>query len=233
MAVDDGYTKCLLHFDGADASTTFTDEAGHTWTANGNAQIDTAQSKFGGASGLFDGTGDYISAPDSYDWRLDDGDDASGWTIDFWVRFATTPGTENQVFVAQYADGNNHWRLRYLNGTLSFYLRAGGSITVTISNNWTPSADTWYHVAVVKDGANGYMMFVDGTQIGSTQTDVSTMPDMSGGLVIGVRGGDTDWAFNGWLDELRISKGVARWTSNFTPMDGPYGAQHFQAVVIG
>ncbi len=56
---------------GADGSTTFTDSAtggSHTWTAYGNAQIDTAQNKFGGASGLFDGSGDYIDTPDSPDW---------------------------------------------------------------------------------------------------------------------------------------------------------------------
>ena len=77
MAVDDGYTVALLHMDGADTSTTFTDESGKTWTANGNAQIDTAQSVFGGASGLFDGTGDYLSASDHADWQLDGGSDSN------------------------------------------------------------------------------------------------------------------------------------------------------------
>lgn len=52
MAVDDGYTVVLLHMNGTDASTTFTDESGKTWTAGGNAQIDTAQSKFGQVQGL-------------------------------------------------------------------------------------------------------------------------------------------------------------------------------------
>lgn len=67
-------TKSLLHMNGVDASTTFTDTASggtHTWTASGNAQIDTAQSKFGGASGLFDGNGDYIWSADCPDWALE------------------------------------------------------------------------------------------------------------------------------------------------------------------
>ena len=55
-AANGSFTKLLLHCNGTDGSTTFTDEIGKTVTANGNAQIDTAQSKFGGASGLFDGT---------------------------------------------------------------------------------------------------------------------------------------------------------------------------------
>src|SRR3972149_9214360 len=67
----DSYTKLLLHMDGANGSTTFTDEMGQAVTANGNAQISTAQSKFGGASGLFDGTGDYLSVPASADWDFD------------------------------------------------------------------------------------------------------------------------------------------------------------------
>ena len=83
-------TVLLLHCDGTDGATTFTDssDTSHTVTANGNAQIDTDQSKFGGASGLFDGTGDYLSIPDSADWDFGTGD----WTIDFLIRFNAITG---------------------------------------------------------------------------------------------------------------------------------------------
>lgn len=86
MAFIDTYTKLLLHCDGTDGSTTFSDNGvtGHTVTANGNAQIDTAQSKFGNASGLFDGTGDYLTIPDHADWNFGTGN----FTIDAWIRFA-------------------------------------------------------------------------------------------------------------------------------------------------
>ena len=84
MAVDE-YTKLLLHCDGADGSTTFIDSAtGKTITASGNAQIDTAQYKFGGASGLFDGTNDFLYTPNHADFTFGTGD----FTIDFWVRLA-------------------------------------------------------------------------------------------------------------------------------------------------
>ena len=83
MAVDDAYTKSLLHMDGTDASTTFTDESGKTWTRGGDAQIDTASYKFGGASGLFDGTTDRLSVPDSSDFNL-----AGGFTCDCWIRLS-------------------------------------------------------------------------------------------------------------------------------------------------
>jgi hypothetical protein len=104
-AGSDGYTVVLLHMNGSDASTTFTDNAfgglGHTWTANGNAQIDTAQSKFGGASGLFDGNGDYISTPDSDDFFFSAGD----FTFDTWVRLSTDK-TEHTLFKHN-IDGTN------------------------------------------------------------------------------------------------------------------------------
>lgn len=224
MAVDDLYTKVLLHFDGADASTTFTDESGKTWTAQDNAQIDTAQSKFGGASGLFDGTGDYISTGDSADWRLDGGSNSNTWTIDFWVRFNGDPGTGTQGFVQQLQDSNNKWVIVLSNNALYFIHRTASTTTVSINNAWNPADATWYHVAVVKDGANGYMMFIDGTQIGTTQTDTDVISDFSGSLYAGVYTNDagTPQYFTGWLDELRISKGVARWTANFTPPSAEY-----------
>src|SRR5512139_871383 len=78
--VPEGGGGSLLHFNGNDGSTTFHDEALNIdWIANGNAQIDTAQSVFGGASGLFDGTGDYLSSADHADWQLDGGSDSNEW----------------------------------------------------------------------------------------------------------------------------------------------------------
>lgn len=86
-----GSVVALLHMNGSDASTTFTDQRGHTFTAAGNAQIDTAQSKFGGASGLFDASGDYISTPDSDEWSFGSGD----FTIECWYR----PTRTNSFFL--------------------------------------------------------------------------------------------------------------------------------------
>lgn len=224
MAVDDSFTVALLHMDGTDASTTFTDESGKTWTANGNAQIDTAQSVFGGAAGLFDGTGDYISAADSADWQLDGGSNSNKWTVDFRVRFNGDPGTGNQGIVQQRVDNDNFWGIALQNNVLYIQVRSGASDIVSIGQAFNPADATWYHVAIVKDGTNGYMHFIGGTQVGSTTTDTSTMPDFAGGITIGRYTGSTgvNQELNGWLDEFRISKGVARWTANFTPPASAY-----------
>src|SRR3990167_4294419 len=105
-ATEDSYTKFLAHTDGTDGSTTFTDEAGIAITANGNAQIDTAQSKFGGASGLLDGTGDYLTTPDSDNYNFGSGD----FSVDFQVRFNSV--ASNQDFIAHWTDGSTHsWEI--------------------------------------------------------------------------------------------------------------------------
>src|SRR3990167_6073971 len=238
MPLNDSFTKALLHMNGADASTTFTDESGKTWTANGNAQIDIAQFKFGVASGLFDGTGDYISTPDHDDWQLDGGSNANEWTIDFWIRFNGDPGTGTVGFVQHYAADNAHWVISLENNNLRFRVDSSGTI-VDIQNAWNPATATWYHVAVVKQGATGYKMFIDGTQIGTTQTDTSTIPNFAGTLWIGQYTDGGTVYLNGWIDEVRISKGVARWTANFTPPASEYSSDsntklllHFDATPL-
>lgn len=225
MAVDDIYTVSLLHMDGADASTTFTDESGKTWTAAGDAQIDTGQSVFGGASGLFDGTGDFITTPDHADWQLDSGSDANLWTVDFRVRFAVDPGTALVGFLHQRNDNSNFWTIGLNNNTLRFQVVSGGANIVLIDQGtWNPASGTWYHVAIVKNGTSGYLHFIDGTQLGTTTTDTSTMPDFTGVLQVGrsLDAAGAIKALNGWIDELRISKGVARWVANFTPPTAAY-----------
>lgn len=225
--IDDSYTKSLLHMNGADASTTFADEnSSHTWTANGNAQIDTAQSVFGGASGLFDGTGDFLSTPNHADHRLDGGSNSNTWTIDFRLRFPSDPSTVMGL-VQQFADASNYWAV-YFDGsgnTLNFVVVSAGVVTVFISKSWNPAGTTWYHVAIVKNGTTGYLMFIDGTQIGVTETDTDVIPSITGELWIGRLTNvlSNTYYLNGWIDEFRISKGVARWTSDFTPPTSEYG----------
>lgn len=217
----DSYTKSLLHFDGTDGSTVITDEIGKTWAAYGNAQIDTAQKKFGTASLLLDGTGDYISTADSADWDLGTGD----FTIDCWIRLNSLP-SDGSVFViaSQYQDAGNYWRVTYYNssGTYRLQLRvvSGASTLINMTQVASLSAGTWYHLAVVRNG-NNFKIFLDGTQLGSDTAASITMPNLSSSLYIGSTDGSTQF-FDGWIDEFRFSKGIARWTSNFTPPAFPY-----------
>lgn len=220
MPLDDAFSVALLHLDGADASTTITDESGKTWTASGTAQIDTAQSKFGGASCLF-ASGDKIATADSADWQLDGGSDSNAWTIDFWYRANGDPGAGVVGYIQQYVDSNNYWTVHLDTNVLRFRCQSGGSTIINVGQTFDPATATWYHLAIVKDGTNGYMHFIDGTQVGSTTVDTSTLPNFAAGLDFGIYTPGAG-VLVGWLDELRISKGIARWTANFTPPTAAY-----------
>src|SRR3990167_1626483 len=154
MAVDT-YTKLLIHGDGADAATAVYDHSIYTQqiTCNGNAQIDTAQSKFGGASILFDGTGDYLSIPDSDDFHFGTGD----FTIEFWIRFASV--ADLNVLLTQFVDGDNMWQFVKFGAPdhglkIQFFTGAVGKGDYVMSGDtWaTPVVDQWYHIAFCRIG---------------------------------------------------------------------------------
>jgi hypothetical protein len=211
LGSNDVPASLLLHFDGSDGATTFTDSCRlpATFAAEGNAQLDTAQSKFGGASALFDGTGDSIlETPIPKDLIVRDQD----FTIDFWVRFNANDvldtviecGTWTDSLILRFGDGSSA-------NTINFYSNGGAD-----SVAWTRSTATWYHVAVTRQGSN-LRFFVDGTQTGATQTNSDNI-DCGGSdnLRIGASLHAASQELNGWIDEFRFTKGRALWTSNFT-----------------
>jgi hypothetical protein len=108
-------------------------------------------------------------------------------------------------------------------GNLKFYWSTNGtslSGSAPLLFPWSPSTGTWYHVALVR-GGNQMRAFVNGSQIGTTQTFSDTIANATSNLTVGAYGTPGTY-LNGWLDEVRVSKGVARWTSTFTPPTGPY-----------
>jgi len=216
MAGIDQYTKLLLHCNGADASTTFIDSAmGKAVTAVGNAQIDTAQSKFGGASGLFDGSGDYLTVVDSTDWAFGTGN----LTIDFWVRFAGA-SVQMCVFFGQGTSINDRFYCYWEANIIVVYHLTAGIGTTIYNKSWTPSVNTWYHVAIVRNG-NNWDIYINGASLGTVSTSI-TINDLAAVFVIGKNDQASSYYINGWLDEIRISKGIARWTGNFTPPTSAY-----------
>jgi len=216
--------------------------AGHTIAAYGNAQIATAQSVFGGASGLFDGTGDYLSVPDSADWNFGTGD----FTIDTWIRLNSLPAVGAWMTIySQYVNLNNHVCLFIYNNAGTYQILpevvSGGVVVLSMPRDVSLAVNTWHHIAWVRSGTANYV-FLDGVQQGPTDTDTGTFPDLPAPVFIGSYDG-TLHCLDGWLDEFRVSKDIARWTGNFTPptaayvpdsytrlllhMDGPGGSQTF------
>ncbi len=225
MAGNDANTNLLLHCDGVDTSTSFTDSSfaspTHIITAEGNAQVDTDQKKFGTGSALFDGTGDYLTVPDHADWNFGGGN----FTIDLQIRMSRLdPPSGNSAFFSQTADLDNRF-LFYWNSAVGLALYAKSGATYTIAFNqgsvdgW--SADTWYHVSLVRNG-NEWDLYREGVSLANI-TNSNTLADIGGDLWLGQQ---NDGIFKenywGWMDEYRVSKGIARWTANFTPPSAAY-----------
>jgi hypothetical protein len=219
---EDANTKLLLHLNGADDAVATTDvAAGKAMSFVGTAKLDTAQSAFGSASLLLDGNSDYLTTPHNADFAFGTGD----FTIDLRVRFASVNG--EQVLLAHWANpANDGWRFMWSksNNYLLLESRVGGSTNVDAYATWAPSADTWYHLAVTRSGTT-FKIFVDGTDITTGGgSDAAAMGDSAGLLYVGcdfVTGSAANFT-NGWLDEVRIVKGVAKWTTAFTSPTAPY-----------
>jgi len=243
---NDTYTKLLLHKDGTNGSATFTDSSssgksvtangdvkikdgiGKTITPNGNAQISTAQAKFSGASTYFDGSGDYLSIPDSDDWDFN-----ADFTIDTWINFNALPTTNAKIagnsndaanpvgwYLIKNA-GNTGWQFDVATSPGFWAFQVTGSSAAI-------STGSWYHLAIVRSGTS-VKMYLDGTEIGSSTSNFSVIS--SAALTIG---GEPDYGkyVNAYLDEFRVSKGVARWTSNFTPPTSEYSTDSYTKLLI-
>jgi hypothetical protein len=215
----DQYTKLLLHMDGSDGGTTFTDSSDsgggrHTITANGDVTNTRAQYKIGDSSIKFDGTGDQLTAPSSTDWNPY----GISFTAEFWLNVDSFAHTYDWL-LGNTGVNNTGWNIQLAStgGKLNFLVGSGSGWdinTVSSGTGYAISTGTWYHVAVVKIGT-AWTMYVDGT---SRATGTSAATDYNNALQVGK---STLWSsdprdFDGYLDEIRISNS-ARYTTTFTP----------------
>ena len=219
--VPDAATKLLLHMDETNPANLWPDSSVNPKlvTPNGGIQIDAAQFEFGGGSGLFNGRDGYLSVPASADWNFGAGD----FTIDGWVKFNSLPAPGDfQTLVAQ-ADGTNYASFSLYNfaGQLQWELSCYESSATVFDMTFDTSVatGTWYHVAMVRQ-SDTWSCYQDGVRVGEEAGDLDIFPDFDLPLLIGNRL-DSGW-LDGSLDELRISKGVARWTSDFVPPPRSY-----------
>lgn len=233
--VADSNTKLLLHMDAIPGTTTFTDSetTPKTITTVGDAKQlyisdyrerifkDDSGTDTGvfGQAGYFNGSSAYITIPDHVDFNL-----TGDFTIDACVKLTTTAS----AYIICSNGGNGistsqpGYILRVYSGNLDFWsLNASVAWERQMSKAWVPVVNQWYHIAVVRSG-NSWYMFVDGTQIGTTDTDATVLTNAPVGdnFRVGTQRDGGYW-WNGWVDELRLSN-TARWTSNFTAPASPY-----------
>lgn len=214
----------LLHFDGSNGSATFVDSRGHAFTAAGNAMISTADYTFGGASGRFDGSGDYISGGTSADFDLGSGD----FTVEWWIKPAvawTSQPAGCGIVGKKTNDASGGWVI-YRDGNQPGKLNfRGGGANNFFSVSTPGSSGAWEHWAITRAGGV-LRWFVNGAldAIGSSSANLA---DAAAPLLIGraqVWTGD----YNGWIDDLRITKGYARYTAAFTRPTGAFPDGYFR-----
>lgn len=170
------------------------------------AQISTAQSKFGGSSMFFNGSGNALKAPYSPNMDFGTGD----FTIECWVYTTNiSPGYSQTVLARHGASGGTIWIIQILNGGTSRIVLSGSVVCA----GTTVAANTWTHIAFTRSGTS-LRAFNNGVLI----TTVTDSTSLSGTQVLTV-GAQSDIAesFIGYIDDVRITKGVARYTTNFTP----------------
>lgn len=197
----------LLHFNGADGSTTFTDETGKTWTRSGTAEIDTGQSKFGGSSLLVGNSG--ISTASDAGFGFGSGE----YTIEGWCYVPSGTGSAITFFDTRTAS-NTGISIYVTNNSGTTRIIALGSNTAFIATSASNVYDlsTWFHLAVCRVGTT-VNAYVNGTSVCSV-TDSRTYASASTAF-IGIQYNGTA-PMNTHIDEVRVTKGVARYTANFT-----------------
>jgi len=195
-----------LKFDGADGGTTITDEKGHTFTANGNAQIDDAQSKFGGSSLLLDGAGDYVSAADSVDWTLG----TNNFDVGFFFRVpAAALGVRGVMGGQSNSAGTSDFSI-FIEKTAADKLSAraffsGSSVTLTGAT--TLSADTWYRGRFKRTGSS-FQLFLEAVE-DANASSANAIVDSTTIWAIGRAGALDSLYHNGWIDDFVFINGAA------------------------
>jgi hypothetical protein len=211
----------LLHMDGTNNSTTFTDSGPNARTATlvGSPTISTTQSQFGGASGDFP-SGSYLTFPNA----TTSGFDSVDWTIEGWLYFDTVPSVAS-VFGMSNGGGNVSKFFMNVNMNTSYTSQTNrvGFVFYNAGDRWinvafTWAASTWYHFAVVQSGSTT-TLYINGTSVGSMAYKAPS--GITGNFRLGADG-EAYKTIAGRIEEFRITKGTARYTANFTPPTGPF-----------
>lgn len=213
----------LLHFNGTNGSTTFTDDSANvfTVTAHGAAVLSTTTPQFGTAALNVDGqahsAADYASVPIVTAGPLDF--QTGDWTVEGWLRTSVSGTGMNFMLMADPFGLTNNEGL-FLSVTAGAFGKfsaqvAGASGNISLNTgSGSVAVNTWSHFALVNNGGT-VELYCDGVASGGA----SSRPSMTSPWAGVVRVGNAQFgsAFTGDIDDVRITKGVARYTSNFSP----------------
>lgn len=212
-------TMIFLPFDGADAAVAALDQSSmaRVLTFNGNAQLDTADFKSGTASLLLDGTGDYVTIPNSVDMSVSGSVDL---TIEAWFKISATGRTSTITGKRSGSGAQEHTMAVGVTNQLNFNA-FNTSAVITLTGTTVMGTGTWHHAAASRVGTTWYLhldgiLEASGVQSGAPSTNTSA-------FAVGRDAFNTSRDFQGWIDSVRFTRGVARYgAANFTPPETFY-----------
>lgn len=212
----------LLHLDGTAGDTFTTDEYGHTIEFVGGAVISGSEPKFPGTSLRLPSNG-LIKTPANPDFNFGTGD----FTIDFYFNPVNLDNTVG--LLSSYANGDDRmFALLDTAGNISMTIYSGGSLLMGLQTTSAPvMIQTWKHFAFVRSGTNFYIFYegvlqpTSGTQL-PENANIPNFADLAFGGIWNQGENAINNPANGWIDEIRVRKGEAVWTTNFTPPQVPY-----------
>jgi hypothetical protein len=208
-ATDPHFANVTLLISGGEAnnSTTIVDKSSYARTTDNSVGVlySTAQTKFASSSIFFDGSNDYFSYNNIAELEF-----PGDFTVEFWARPVTKTSFQAVIGTGLFGrcliSKNPGWYLEADNGTTPVAVTISGASGGYVLN-------TWQHIAFTRSG-NTFKAFKDGTQFGSTITNSVTLETTAGFFVGQFGNGGSYW--QGYLEQLRVTRGVARYTANFT-----------------
>lgn len=238
------YVSLLLHMNGANNSTVFTDQSPNALTVTStNAVISTAQSKFGGASGYFNGTSAYLTVPHDIDLNLYTANEARRHTIDCWIYLTSYPAANVDgsytATILEKGDGSNtEYRLELI-GTATSYTGVGFSVGVsggtllTGTVNVSLGLNQWYQLAINAPTQLNGIFYFHNVHINNAyyypsgplnDSPIPSWVTTTGNLLVGKTYDANHLGFfPGYMDGLRITKGIGRNTfAKYSPTVRPW-----------
>jgi len=202
----------LLHGDGANNSTTFTDSSSNNFTLSrvGDVKISTTESKSGGSSIFFDGAGDYLTLANNSAFTF-----PSSFTVEAWVFPTAIVDPLDAIFTLR-------WIGTWNSGGPGLVLCVGGLVwengSVQYYTGGNVATNTWTHLAVSRNGTS-MKVYKNGSEVFSTTATLSLGNTNAPAIgVLDTQSGPARFLFTGYMEELRVTKGVARYTTNNFPV---------------
>jgi hypothetical protein len=219
----------LMHFDGANNGTTFTDtsENNRAFTRVGTPVTSTTTSKFGSACLDFSGAGNYLTTPDSPNLRL-----GSNWTIELWHKFKTNHFATTSCFLAckglpgtGYLNQAWYCGLNTAAGAAKLtFCPANNTTAIYVNYPYSTDTTNWHHISF-NCIANVLTAYVDGVVIATATLGAGAVPALyegTGPLYVGGWNYGTANTEGDYMDELIITSGAAIRTGPFTPPNAPF-----------